>query len=127
MDWGELRAAVRSTVHAVFARVATYQSPAYPAGYPPTFAMQQGTQALNPVDITVRLHTNIEVFGDLDREGYAQQSEDVNRMVFLSEEVVPARGGIVTMDDGSVYQIRHVLPADGPTEIACLVARVRTP
>ena len=127
MDWGELRAAVRNTVHSVFARSATYQSPSYPAGHPPTFAMQQGTMAVNPVDITVRLHTNIEVFGDLDREGYAQQAEDVNRMVFLSADITPARGGIVTMEDGSVYQIRHVLPADGPAEIACLVARVRTP
>lgn len=127
MDWTELRAATREAVHSVFSQAATYEPPSPPGGYTATYALLHGSQSVNPISITVRLHTNIETFGDLDREGYAQQAEDVNQMVFLSAEVQPARGGKVTLSSGETYQIRMVLPDDGPVEKRCTVARLKTP
>lgn len=105
--WHDTRRNSRLAVHARFAVPATYT--------PPNGGV--------PVSCSVRLHTKIARFGDLDREGYAEVVEDVNRVVFLQSEVPePARKGVVRITaTGVEYTIDIVVPPDDDTIIACEV------
>jgi hypothetical protein len=107
-SWSELKAEARTLAHATFGLSGQY--------LPPSGA---------PVTVTVRLHSRVEVFGDLDREGYAQQAEDVSRMVFLLSEVTPVRGARVTLEDGRAFVVHYVLPVVGVVDQGTLVKRVR--
>lgn len=110
MDWSALKAEARKAVHDAFAVSVQYTPP----GVPPQAA----------VPLTVRLHANIETFGDLDREGYARMVEETNRIVFMSDQSpLPLKGGFVTFEDGTVFQVKSVWPTDGPLEIPCEVVR----
>lgn len=78
MGWRELRASSRDIVHTTFARPAIYTSP------------------LGVVtNVMARVHNKMEVFGDLDREGYAKRFEEVNQVVFDSTQIVPQKGASV--------------------------------
>lgn len=89
MGWQETRAAARDVVHATFGVAATY----FPPGADPEDE-GEGTP------VTIRHHTATWTGGDLDREGYAQQIEDINRIVMDTEEVTPAYKGKVVLANG---------------------------
>ena len=110
MGWADTRAAARLAVHQEFGLPATYTAPDVGAV---------------PLPITVRWHTKSVRHGDLDREGYAQQNEDVNRMLFDRTEIVPIRNGVVVLD-GMTYFVDFVLPHEGTQFIPCDVARMRS-
>jgi hypothetical protein len=84
MGWQEIRAASRDVAHATFGLPATYYAPGSLVGVP----------------VTVRHHTAIWLGGDLDREGYAEKVEDVNRIILDSEEVTPEYKGRVVLANG---------------------------
>ncbi len=100
MGWAETRALARSAVHQAFGLAASYLPP--------------GGGALI-TGLTVRWHSRTVRHGDLDREGYAQVQEDVNRIMIDTAEVpCPERGGLITLtDDGRCYRVEYVLPYDG--------------
>jgi len=80
MGWTETLANARNTVHATFRRPAVYTSP------------------LGVVtNVWVRLHADLKVFGDLDREGYARVAEEINQVIFDSTEIVPQKGAVVDL------------------------------
>lgn len=88
MGWREIRAKSRDIVHATFARPAIYTSP------------------LGVVtNVTARLHNKMEVFGDLDREGYAKRFEEVNQVIFDSTQIVPQKGGSVDFGVTANYEV----------------------
>lgn len=55
--------------------------------------------------VKVRLHTRSVVGGDLDREGYGEQFEDVNRIVLDTEQITPAYKGRVEFANGDVLYL----------------------
>lgn len=87
MGWREIRAKSRDIVHTTFARPAIYTSP-----------LGVTTEVL------ARLHNKLEVFGDLDREGYAKRFEEVNQVVFDSTQIVPQKGGSVDFGVNANYE-----------------------
>lgn len=72
MSWADIRNEITAACHEQFAVPATYYE--YTSG---------GISAwtLHP-DVMVRFHSRHVRDGDLDREGYAEALEDVNRVVF---------------------------------------------
>ena len=109
MGWAETRAAARDTVHATFGLSASYLAP---GGGPLTSG------------ISVRWHTKTMRHGELDREGYPQVQEDINRIVLDILEVPdPQRNALVTLSDGRIYAIEYVMPFDG-RYAPCDVVRV---
>ena len=106
MNWRDLRAKSRDIVHATFGRPAIYTSP-------------QGVTTR----VVARLHNELEVFGDLDREGYAERMEEVNQVVFDSTQVIPRKGGTVDFavdanyesipSISEKYEVVNVTPAAG--------------
>ena len=117
MGWREIRAKSRDIVHSTFARPAIYTSP-------------QGI-ALN---VMARLHNRLEVFGDLDREGFAKRFEEVNQVVFDSLEVTPQRLGVVDFgvtanyevlpESKEKYSIENVIPPAGDRYIRTEVTQL---
>lgn len=107
MSWAALKTDLRKAVHAAFSHTVQYTAP---------------TLGAAPVVMTVRLHQNVELFGDLDREGYARTAEAITRIVFTNDQSpLPVRGGLVVFEDGSSYKIKSVWPMEGPLEIPCEV------
>ena len=62
--------------------------------------------------VKVRHHNRNMRLGNLDREGYAQMEEVINRMFFDPAEVgEPVRGAIVVLDDdGTRHRVETVMP-----------------
>jgi hypothetical protein len=89
MGWQDTRAAARGVVHATFGIPATYYAPGSAVGVP----------------VRVRHHTAMWTGGDLDREGYAEQVEDVNRIVLDSTEVSADYKGKVVLGNGDVLYL----------------------
>lgn len=89
MGWQDIRAAARDVVHTTFGFAATYYAPGSAVAVP----------------VTVRFHTAMWTGGDLDREGYAEQVEDVSRMVFDTDEVTPQYKGKVVLANGDVLYL----------------------
>lgn len=103
--WHDTRRNSRLAVHARFAVPATYT--------PPNGGV--------PVQCSARLHTKIARFGDLDREGFSEVVEDVNKVILLQSEVPnPLRKGVVSIA-GRDYMIDLVVPPDDDTIIVCEV------
>jgi len=103
VDYEELKRDCRLRVHENFTRYASYLAP-------------DGAEA---IPVSVRLHTTPQLFGDLDREGYAKRVEDINALVFLLSEVTPVVRGEITMSDGSIFTIKELAPPeDKLTQIA---------
>lgn len=92
MGWRELRAQSRDIAHSTFARPAVYTSPLGAA-----------------INVMARLHNKLEVFGDLDREGYAKRFEEVNQVVFDSAEVIPQKGGSVDFGVTANYEVMPLI------------------
>jgi hypothetical protein len=109
-NWNEVRKRARAVVHDAFS-------------LPALFSSKDGSVIDAPVN--VRLHNKLERFGDLDREGYARVIENVNQIVFDSEEVAPQEGTLTFSfvdEPALVYRVVNVLEApDGsrfvPTEV----------
>lgn len=94
MGWAETRAKARSVVHSTFSLPAVYTSP-------------DGV----PVACMARKHNNMKTFGDLDREGFALNIEDVNQVIFDKLEVAPQRKGVVDFGPGQGrFDIVNILP-----------------
>lgn len=111
-DWLSQKKEAQLAVHRQFAVCATYTPPGVGA---------------SAVRVNVRHHSRIAQFGDLDREGYAQTVEDVNQIVFLSEEAVPVRRGVVEFDDGRQYMIDTVqFSLDGVTTRCDVASKKKT-
>lgn len=89
MGWQEIRAAARDRVHEAFGGGATYFAPGSSEG----------------VAVTIRHHTATVVDGDLDREGYAERIEDINRVVLDTDEVTPAYKGKLVLANGDVLYL----------------------
>lgn len=112
MGWSETRQAARLAVHREFGVPASYLAP---------------TDGAEPAACTVRFHTRVARFGDLDREGYAQVVEDVNRVIFLNAEVTTARRGVVTINSRD-YVLETQEPSDdGLTSVWNVVPKTLTP
>lgn len=94
MGWADTRKKARRVVHSTFSLPAVYTAPGGGAG----------------VACLARKHSKTMVFGDLDREQYAQMIADVDQVVFDELEVVPVRGGIVDFGDAGKFRIEEVLP-----------------
>lgn len=94
MGWAETRKKARRKVHSTFSLPAVYTSPA-------------GVET----PCMARKHNEMQTFGDLDREGYALNIEDVNRIIFDKLEVVPERNGTVDFGVGQGrFTITNLLP-----------------
>lgn len=106
MNWADTKRQARLRVHAQFAVSAEYTPPLAGA---------------TPIPCQVRLHNKIARFGDLDREGYAEVVEDINRVIFLQSEVTPARLGLVTLYSGQQFTIDVIEPPTDDTVVVCNV------
>jgi hypothetical protein len=95
MGWAEIRRRARRTVHSTFVLPAVYTS----------------ADGLTSTPCMARKHNEKKVFGDLDREGFAQVIEDVNQVIFDSIEVQVERNGRVDFGNGEVFEIVNLLPA----------------
>lgn len=112
MGWSDIKRQARLRVHAQFAVSATYTPPG---------------QGSAPIPCQVRLHTKIARFGDLDREGYAEVVEDVNRIIFLQSELKPARKGLVTLYSGHQFTVDLIEPPTDDTVWVCEVKPKNAP
>jgi hypothetical protein len=118
MDWATVRAKSRDIVHNMFRYPAIYTAP----------------DGVTTVNVRVRLHNKLEVFGDLDREGYAKRFEEVNQAIFDSTEVVPKKNGMLDfgvtalfapiLGSDRKYQIVNVTPAEGDRYIRTEVTQL---
>lgn len=97
MGWQDIKAQARSVVHATFCVPATYYPPGSDDG----------------VAVTVRRHTVTAVGGDLDREGYAEQIEDVNRIVFDTQQATPEYKGKLVLTNGDLLYLEVAERQDG--------------
>lgn len=88
MGWNEIRANSRDLVHDMFRRPAVYTAP----------------DGVTTTNVWVRLHSKMQIFGDLDREGYARMIEEVNHIIFDSTEVVPKKNGVVDFAVDELFQ-----------------------
>jgi hypothetical protein len=94
MGWAEIRKKARRVTHSTFALPAVYTSPA-------------GVET----PCMARKHNSMKTFGDLDREGFAVNIEDVNQVVFDKLEVEPERKGTVDFGAGQgKFNIVNILP-----------------
>ena len=74
-----------------------------------------------PQSCTVRLHLKFDELGELLRGGFAERQEIAPRIVFLSEQVQPARNGIVITQDMGAWRVDNDLPPDDITITAEVV------
>jgi hypothetical protein len=89
MGWQDIRDQARGVVHTAFCVPATYFPPGSDDG----------------VAVTVRHHTVTAIGGDLDREGYAERIEDVNRIVLDTEQVTPEYKAKVVLSNGDALYL----------------------
>lgn len=118
MDWATIRAKSREIVHNTFRHPAIYTAP----------------DGVTVTNVMVRLHNKLEVFGDLDREGYAKRFEEVNQAIFDSTEAVPKKSGVLDFGVTALhvpipgsdrkYQIVNVTPAEGDRYIRTEVTQL---
>jgi hypothetical protein len=80
MGWKEIRAKSKDIVHATFALPAIYSASGIAGPY---------------VACSARLHNKLEVFGDLDREGFAKRFEEVNQIVLDTTQVTPVKNAVI--------------------------------
>lgn len=110
MAWKDDLAAARAAVHTQFAQVAEY--------------LVAGATVTAAIPVTVRVHDQTLIKGDINGFGYGEKALDVPQIVFLASELAsPARGAVVTLDSGEGYRIDTVLPQHGIT-IPCDVTRL---
>lgn len=117
MAWIDIVQQARAVVHETFKRDALY--------YPSSDVSGSG------VPVSVRLHDSQVMTGDLDREGYSQVYEDVERLVFLTSEVtannVQRMGYVRIIDNNQLYRLDLREPSrDGFTVTFQVVRAVAT-
>lgn len=115
MAWDDIVQSARAVVHDTFRRDALY--------YPSSDVSGSG------VPVSVRLHSSqIVTTGDLDREGYSQVYEDVERLVFTQADVTAnsiQRGGHVRrVLTGQVYRLELREPTTEDYTVSFQVVRV---
>ena len=95
MGWAEIRKKARRTVHSTFSLSAIYTS-----------------KAGVVYECKARMHNEMREFGDLDREGFVKNMEDVNHVIFDALEVEPEKGATVQFPDyeDAVFNIVNILP-----------------
>lgn len=113
MSFHELRVAARRVRHAVLSSCASYSH----AG-----------QGIGPEDVHCKLVNKLDVTGDLARDGYPDEISAASFLRFSSEELdqrslILARGGVVTMPDGSSLILDVLMPTDGPINVIWRVAQ----
>lgn len=115
-DFAALKSQVRQTVHDTLAVPALYHS----------------VDLDVPVELTVRWHTKIDRFGDLDGMGYAEVIDGINRVIFNRPELqehglVLRGGGEVELTSSGFEGVRLVLvsmePDSGPVDESWVVAQ----
>lgn len=114
-NFAELKAQARQGVHDALAVPARY------------YRVNLGM----PIDITVRWHTKIDRFGDIENIGYSELIEGVNRIILnrpqLDElDLIPETGDRVEVSIGGGQYASLVLvsrePYEGPIEEIWVVA-----
>lgn len=113
MSFAQLKQELRRAVHDGFAVAATYQD----------------SSMLNPVSLRARWHTRgARPFGDLG-DGYAEVIENVDRVVFDTEElatkkITPCKGAAVSfLDYGICVKLNTRDDKTGPVVEAWTVTR----
>lgn len=99
MRWREIKATARAAVHRTFAYDGVY--------------VAKGGGPQKPCK--VRIHTRNEVFGDLDREGYARVWEGVTGLIYDDREISPTRGGEFIFDTNFRFNVDTVGPKEDMT------------
>ena len=79
-----------------------------------------------PKSCTVRLHLKFDELGELLRGGFADRQEYNPRIIFLGEQVKPARNAIVVTADMGAWRIDNDLPPDDITITAEVVRLTRS-
>jgi hypothetical protein len=115
MAWDDIVQQARAVVHVTFQREALY--------YPSSNVSGSG------VPVMVRLHSSqVVTTGDLDREGYSQVYEDVERLVFTQADVTTnsiQRGGYVRrVANGQLYRLELREPTTDDYSVSFQVVRV---
>lgn len=86
-------------------------------------ALYLAATTAEPLGCTVRLHLKFDEVGELLRGGFSDRQELTPRILFLGEQVQPARNGIVVTRDMGAWRIDNDLPPDDitiTTEVAKL-------
>lgn len=65
--------------------------------------------------VGIRVHYTYALVGDTNAGMYADRHEVMPRIVFRADEMIPARGAIISIDHGEAYRIDNVLPKDDIT------------
>lgn len=99
--WREAKKEMRRTVHDAMQVRALYFAHAPP---------QTGDD--EPLDVNVRIHTEMKALGDIQGQFGAERQEQIPRIVFDLVEVQPMRGWIVSVEAGEAYRIDNLLPPD---------------
>jgi len=70
------------------------------------------------VPCLVRVHTKFDALGDVKGTSfaYAERHEDIPQIIFMRDQVLPDRGGIVSVEPGEAYCIDNTLPPDDITQ-----------
>ena len=110
MDWLALRRDTRRVMHQTFSSDARY---AFAAGG-------------DSIIVSARRDIDIDRYGDLDREGYAQVLTGVSRIGLLRSEIEqPRRGDVVTfLEDGLSFRVENIEPATDDLTWICEVVEV---
>ncbi len=91
-------------------------------------ALYQDNPLSKPIGIAARWTNKTRLMGDIDREGYAQTEEAVDRVVFCAADSAAIgckRGGTITFPDYDdiTFTLHERLPNDGPYDETWMVSR----
>jgi len=101
VGWRDIKRKARRDLHRAFEVPAIYRAP--------------GSTIW--VNCRVRVHDKIAPLGQVEGVNYiyAEREEAQPKIIFLASEVVPHRGGIVSVDVGEAYRVDHTEPRDNIT------------
>lgn len=77
--------------------------------------------AIQPIEITVRIHSKMVSHGDLEGGQYAQIHEIEPRIIFMRDQVTVRNQALVVVEPGEIYRVITVLPPDDITVTAEVV------
>lgn len=95
----DIRDAARLSLHRRLSKSAAYLPPG----------------SIVSVPCSVRVMDVSTPTGDAENQGWARKWAEHPEVVFLVSEVVPVRGGKITLPDGAQYRVDNVKPAYGLT------------
>ena len=101
MAWRDIRRRSRLDVHKTFQVPALYRAPGS--------ALWARCQ--------VRVHDKFKPLGGVlgTSYAYAEREDVAPQIIFLASQIIPERGGIVSVEDGEAYRIDHTFPRDNIT------------